>query len=107
MAVVVKNKRSNVVGKVPTTLDLEVGQIAINTADKTVYIKDDAGNIVELYTQKADLSSPSLIGTPTAPTQTPLDNSTKIATTAFVQGHVSDLSVLIAALDARLTLIGG
>lgn len=35
------------------------------------------------------LNSPTFIGTPTAPTQTNGDNSTKIATTAFVQGEIS------------------
>lgn len=34
--------------------------------------------------EKADLSSPALTGTPTAPTPAPGDDSTKIATTAYV-----------------------
>ncbi len=33
---------------------------------------------------KAPLASPALTGNPTAPTQGPTDNSTKLATTAFV-----------------------
>jgi len=37
-------------------------------------------------------SSPSLTGTPTAPTQTGTDNSTKVATTAFVQTAVAGVS---------------
>jgi len=36
----------------------------------------------------APLSSPALTGSPTAPTQASSDNSTKIATTAFVQSHI-------------------
>ncbi len=36
----------------------------------------------------APLASPALTGSPTAPTQATTDNSTKIATTAFVQSHV-------------------
>ena len=40
---------------------------------------------------KADLASPALTGNPTAPTQADNDNSTKIATTAYVQREVSDL----------------
>lgn len=39
-----------------------------------------------LYDEKADLESPALTGNPTAPTQTAGNNSTRIATTAFVQG---------------------
>ena len=40
---------------------------------------------------KADLASPALTGNPTAPTQADNDNSTKIATTAYVQREVADL----------------
>jgi len=36
---------------------------------------------------KAPLASPAFTGTPTAPTPTAGDNSTKVATTAFVQGE--------------------
>lgn len=45
--------------------------------------------IEELDTEKAPLSSPALTGNPTAPTQSTSDNSTKIATTAFVQAAIS------------------
>jgi len=40
---------------------------------------------------KAPLASPALTGTPTAPTATAGDSSTKIATTAFVNTEVSNL----------------
>lgn len=40
----------------------------------------------------ADLNSPSLIGTPTAPTAEPGTNTTQIATTAFVYTAVSGKS---------------
>jgi len=39
---------------------------------------------------KANIVSPAFTGTPTAPTQTTGDNSTKLATTAFVATAVSD-----------------
>lgn len=48
-----------------------------------------------LLAAKADLASPALTGNPTAPTQSGSDNSTKIATTAFVkanQGYVAQTS---------------
>lgn len=38
---------------------------------------------------KADLASPALTGTPTAPTQTALNNSTRLATTAYVEAAVA------------------
>jgi surface protein len=40
--------RSNVAGKVPTPADLEVGEIAVNFADKKVFTKEPGGTIVEL-----------------------------------------------------------
>ena len=49
---------------------------------------------------KATLVSPSLTGTPTAPTATANDNSTKIATTAYVETAVTNLvNAAPAALD--------
>lgn len=40
---------------------------------------------------KANLASPALTGNPTAPTQASTNNSTRIATTAFVQGRIDDV----------------
>lgn len=52
-----------------------------------------------LNEKKANLSSPALTGTPTAPTASTGTNTTQIATTAFVQAAVSDG---IAASDALI-----
>lgn len=48
-----------------------------------------ANTLQAAINQKAPLASPSLTGNPTAPTQSSGDNSTKIATTAFVQNVAS------------------
>lgn len=45
MAVVLKPKRSETASSAPTSSDLEVGEIAINTADEKLYIKDSSNNI--------------------------------------------------------------
>jgi len=45
--------------------------------------------ISSAITSKADVSSPSLLGTPTAPTATTGSNTTQIANTAFVQTALS------------------
>ena len=63
-------------------------------------IGDDANfstTVTNSLATKAPLDSPSLTGSPTAPTPSALDNSTKIATTAFVQSlagaqEIGDLS---------------
>lgn len=41
-------KRSSVTGKVPTTADLEDGELALNTADGILYYKNNQGNISSL-----------------------------------------------------------
>lgn len=58
-------------------------------------VKDGSGNLQTVgdpRTQdKADLASPTLTGTPAAPTATAGTNTTQIATTAFVSTAVSNL----------------
>ena len=53
-----------------------------NTADLDKPISTLAQAALDL---KADLNSPALTGNPTAPTQASADNSTKVATTAYVK----------------------
>lgn len=50
MANTVKLKRSSVAGKVPTTSDLQLGELALNTYDGKLFTKKDDGtaSIVEL-----------------------------------------------------------
>lgn len=50
MANLIKLKRSAVAGKAPTTSDLELGELALNTYDGKLYTKKDNGSasIVEL-----------------------------------------------------------
>lgn len=59
-------------------------------ANRSVLIAQDtngnySGDIIDMIDEKADIASPAFTGTPTAPTPTAGDDSTKIATTAFVQ----------------------
>ena len=55
-------------------------------------------DITALQTNKANLASPALTGTPTAPTVTPnTDNTTKLATTAFVQSALSNVDLTTKA----------
>lgn len=50
MANLIKIKRSNVPGKIPTTTDLELGELALNTHDGKLFIKknDGSDSIVEI-----------------------------------------------------------
>jgi len=51
---------------------------------KGTEIDTEFNNIAVAISTKADLASPGFSGSPTAPTQSSSDNSTKLATTAFV-----------------------
>lgn len=50
--------------------------------------------VTAIANTKAPLASPALTGTPTAPTPTADDSSTKIATTAYVQDELGDYAPL-------------
>lgn len=57
------------------------------------HAESDVTSLVSDLALKADLASPALTGTPTAPTATGGTSTTQIATTAFVQGAVTGGSV--------------
>jgi len=75
-----------------STRDLTKSDIGLGNVDNT----SDANKPVSTAGQtaldlKANLASPALSGNPTAPTQTGTDDSTKIATTAFVQDRIDTI----------------
>ena len=43
-------KKSTVVGKVPVPADLDIGELAVNTADKKLYTKHSDGSVVLIGT---------------------------------------------------------
>ena len=47
MATKIKHKRSSVSGNAPTTSQIDQAEFAFNTADGSIFIKDDADNIIE------------------------------------------------------------
>jgi len=48
-------KKSTTASQIPTTLDLDVGEVAINTEDKRLFTKDSGGSIVEVSTTPSTL----------------------------------------------------
>ena len=46
MATVIKLKKSETASSVPDTSDIVVGEVAINTADQKIYVRDSNDNIV-------------------------------------------------------------
>ena len=67
----------------------------------------DNTNLNNALNLKANLASPALTGTPTAPTATTGTNTTQIATTAFVQDAISNASLTLAVNNTALTQSGG
>ena len=54
MSTLIKLRRSAVAGRVPTTAQLELGELAINTADGKIYIKQDASGVESIVEFSAD-----------------------------------------------------
>ena len=51
MANVIKPKRTTSSGNVPSTSDITTGEMAVNLADKKLYVRDTSTNILELTTR--------------------------------------------------------
>jgi hypothetical protein len=64
------------------------GLVADAINDGTTTVAPSQNAVYDALATKADLASPALTGNPTAPTQTVGDNSTRLATTAYVQTEV-------------------
>jgi len=77
---------SNLIGGAPGALDT-LNELAAAINDDASF----ASSVTSSLALKAPLASPALTGNPTAPTQATSNNSTRIATTAFVkaQGYVT------------------
>ena len=103
-------KKSTTASQVPTTSDVDVGEVAVNTEDKRLFTKDNGGSVVELGT------TPSSITTSGTVQFGSLSDGT-ITATAFVDedNMASDSATLIptqqsvkAYVDTEITnLIGG
>ena len=54
MATVIKIKKSETANAVPTTSDLAVGEVALNTADKVAFVRESTDSIVKFanYAEK-------------------------------------------------------
>lgn len=101
MTSVIKIKRRASGGSAGAPSALASGELAYNEADNKLYYGggDSGGAATSILAiagsgafatsaalaLKAPLASPALTGNPTAPTQTAGNNSTRLATTAFVQ----------------------
>ncbi len=63
--------------------------------------------IASAVSSKADLNSPALTGTPTAPTAAAGTNTTQLATTAFVKGEINSLGNMSLQNKNAVDITGG
>lgn len=83
-----------VVGGPDGTANVQARQLANRTAwlrSMVNALNSVAGSLQNELAQKAPLASPSMTGTPTAPTAAAKTNTDQVATTAFVRAAISDL----------------
>ena len=57
MATVIKLKKSETASSVPTTSNLAAGEVAVNTADQKIYVRDSSNNIVEVANKGENLGT--------------------------------------------------
>jgi hypothetical protein len=57
MAQVIKVKQSSVAGKVPTTTQLQLGELALNTTDGKLYFKKNVSGTESVVTVSASTAS--------------------------------------------------
>ena len=72
------------------------------TSTEFQYINSLSSNAQDQIDLKAPLASPGLTGNPTAPTQSAGDNSTKLATTAYVDNSTASRDQLSEMTDVTL-----
>lgn len=76
------------------------GLVTSNTDQNIQITESQVTSLTSDLALKAPLSSPGLTGTPTAPTATPGDGSTKLATTAYVDAAVQGTDTKDACVAA-------
>ncbi|HEV8189515.1 MAG TPA: hypothetical protein VGP83_17300 [Pyrinomonadaceae bacterium] len=82
-----------------------IAAIPVQSVNGHVGVVSLASTDLSDSTALARLASPAFLGAPTAPTQATSDNSTKLATTAFVQAQAGSFDVVGAALAALTTAV--
>jgi len=76
----------------------------LNLANRTRWLKQEVDAINTTLPTKAPLNSPALTGTPTAPTQSLENATTRIASTAFARGIVSGKMEKVLSGTSGVTL---
>ena len=91
-------KKSTVAAKVPLAADLEIGELAVNTADAKIYTKHSDGNVVAMKAEPLAHThvnaTPSAAGFMSAQDKAKLDAlSITVSATAPTNPNIGDLWV--------------
>jgi len=106
VSTVIKLKRSTTASAVPTTSDLEDGEIAVNVTDKKVFVRN-GGSIVTIANfndSAVDLTSISSNLLPSANTTYDLGSSTKRWRDLYLSGNTIDLAGATISSDGTGTI---
>ena len=89
-----------------TTAELNILDGVTSTATELNYVDGVTSAIQTQINTKSPTASPTFTGTPAAPTQSAGNNTTRIATTAFVTTAVSNATVTAAEVNALVYPVG-
>lgn len=96
-------KKSTTASAVPTTSDVDVGEVAVNTEDKRLFTQDDGGSVVELGTTP---SSVAVTGNATVGGTMGVTGNTTLSGTLGVTGTTTlgTANVTTATVATKLTV---
>ena len=101
MASVIKLKRSSTGGAVPSASDLEVGEVAINLADRVIYSKQSGGAVVRIGEASLGNTNAFITSVQTAERSALANTNTRLA--ALEGGSSGALSDRIDLVNTNLT----
>ena len=101
MASVIKLKRSSSAGAVPAGSDLEVGEVAINLADRVIYSKQSGGAVVRIGEAALGNTNAFITSVQTAERSALANTNTRLA--ALETGSSGALSDRIDLVNTNLT----
>lgn len=87
-----------------TSFNARTGAVTLTSGDVTSALTFTPASTTAVAL-KADLASPTFTGAPAAPTPTGGDNTTKIATTAFVQAAIAGGTAGVASFNSRTGIV--
>ena len=101
---VIKPKRSSVASNVPTTSDLEVGEIAINLADQKLYVRNTSNQVVEIGGSSVDFSALSEAMIPDTTETYDLGSADKRWRDLYLAGNTINLAGATISSDGSGTI---